>query len=961
MGLADLFRPKYCHSNVAVRSEAVRALSSDDISILTQVAKTDRDIGVRRIAMEKIDEADVLAEIAGAETERSLRELAGERAAKQWTMTACGDDPDAAAAALGGIIKLGGQQMLVTIAVDAHLPASRKRAFAELREPRALAELAKSSAPQDLRVAAVARIDDGDVLRALAIDATTKEVGLAAVDKLDDADRLENVAQKAKNKAVRQRARKIVTEMAEAERAATPSGPDDVKRRRAERAQLLREVEVHAESFDFAKSSAAVAVAEAAWAAVAHDVEDEVDGRFKKALARFVKRREVHEQQSRTADELRAVEREANSGEGARGGREGCRRRRWKRRRWPRRRPRRRRRSSRSRARPREKKSGRGGKRRRPSARRGARKDAERAVAIAASMNAMCEDLEKLTSSGDPRVIERTLQQAARAFDQIGKLSGAERQAIGDRYTAARGKLVVRANELREAEDWQRFANVPKAEALIATAREWAAEEPSPDLGNRLRGLQALWKEVGPLPQKRGNELWDVFKTECDRVYDKVRGVRAVENEKFGEVSKLKEELIAQAEALIESNEWVETANKLKALQTQWKESGHLPRKQGDELWKRFRAACDKFFERRKPVLDAANAEEQANLGAKLALIARARATAESAPGEGGWGKAIGTIKDVQAAWKEIGYVPRRDADRVSRDFRAACDAVFAKRDAARDGEANAHRADIDAARAAIAAVMAGGDDVVARALAVRSKAQELGVLAAEVDAMVRHLVTEHASAVAGTELDPAAARARRAKLIARAEELLPKTIVAADATLDVAARLKQAMSKNAFGDLRGWSRSGRGDRGAPRDVARRGADRRRGRSRAAGAVRRHRGARAGRGGREVGAEARAEARCPRGPEGSRAVRARRRRPCRCTCPRRRPTCARSRCRHGRHRWTISTAAGISARTISSASARPPSRARPPRRARPRWPATARPAATASPTTPAGISGGLAA
>ena len=139
-----------------------------------------------------------------------------------------------------GIIKLGDQHALVEVAVNAALPAIRKRAFGELRDPRALAELAKGDGAQDLRLAAVGRIDDGDVLRALAIDTTQKEVGLAAVEKLDDTDRLENVAQKAKNKAVRQRARKIVTEMAEAEQAKKPGLPDDVKRRRAEGAAAAR-------------------------------------------------------------------------------------------------------------------------------------------------------------------------------------------------------------------------------------------------------------------------------------------------------------------------------------------------------------------------------------------------------------------------------------------------------------------------------------------------------------------------------------------------------------------------------------------------------------------------------------------------------------------------------------------------------------------------------------------------
>ncbi len=378
MGLADLFRPKYRHSNVSIRSEAVRALSSEDLAILTQVAKTDRDITVRRIAVEKIDEADVLADIAAAETERSLREFAGERAAELWAKHACGDDAEAASTALGGIIKLGDQQILVSIAIEAHLPASRKRAFAELRDPRALAELAKSDAPQDLRAAAVARIDDGDVLRALAIDTGHKEVGLAAVDKLDDIDRLENVAQKAKNKAVRQRARKIVTEMAEAERAAKPAVPDDVKRRRAERAQLLREIEAHADSFDFAKTSEAVATAEAAWAAIAHDVEDEADGRFKKALGAVLQAPRA----ARTADahhrgvargRARSEHREGEGGGRARGGggegggREGARaahageRARAGRKRRPR-------------ARSRRKKSARGARRRKPSARPGAKK-----------------------------------------------------------------------------------------------------------------------------------------------------------------------------------------------------------------------------------------------------------------------------------------------------------------------------------------------------------------------------------------------------------------------------------------------------------------------------------------------------------------------------------------------------------------------------------------------------------
>lgn len=816
MGIADFFRPKFRHSDVRVRTEAVKAMTRDDAATLILVARSDRDIGVRRIAMEKIDQADVLADLATAESERSLRDFAGERAAQLWHSAACSDDPDRANNALSGIIKLGEQRSLVEVIVGASLATIRKRAFGELRDPRALAALAKSEAVQDIRIAAVGRIDDGDVLRALAIDTTLKEVGLAAVERLDDVDRLENVASKAKNKAVRQKARKIVGEIVEAEKAKkTPAVPDEVKRKRAERAQLLREVEAVAETFDFAKISEQIKKAEAAWAELGDD--GDVDQRFSKAVARFWKRKEIYESQARSADELRAIEREAAR---ARASAE------------PKPEPtqrtpipaepapddyvrelvpdaKREARDAEAKARREEREKFRAEEDARRAAQQADREarqkeDAERGVQIAESLRAMVTDMEGLAANdkSDMKAIDRLLSQSGKAFDQIGKVPPAERDSLADRYRDVRGKLVARVAEVREAEDWQRWTNVPKAEALIATAKElFEAEPPPSDLGNRLRGLQALWKEVGPMPQRRSKELWDSFKTACDQLYEKVRGQRAVDDVKFADVTKVKEALIAEAEALAESTDWATTADKLKNLQGQWKTSGHLPRKQGDELWKRFRTACDKFFERRKPMLDARQAEEGDNLRRKQALIERAQQVARKAPDDGGWGKAIGQIKDLQREWKDIGFVPRREADAVYKAFRTACDSLFAKRDEARDGEANAHRAEIDALKAELASIVAGGDDVVTRAIALRAKAAEHDALTPDILAMVRHVVTHHAEAIKGTELDPAQLRAKREKLIARAEELLPKQAPAPAG--DVAAQLKAAMGRNAFGDLR--------------------------------------------------------------------------------------------------------------------------------------------------------------
>lgn len=827
MGIADLFRPKYRHSDLRVRTEAVRALTSEDAAVLVQIARTDRDVGVRRLAIERIAEPDTLAAIAAEESERGLRAFAGERAVELWRATACDDDLEPATAALTGIVNLDDQRAVAAIAAHAALPAIRKRAFAELRDARALAELAKGDAAPDLRLAAVSRIDDGEVLRALAIDTTHKEVGLAAVDKLEDPAQLEHVATKAKTKAVRQRARKTLVEMAEAERANRAVLPDDVKRRHAERAQLIRELETLADTFEFERFAPMVTRAMEAWRSLAETGDEAVgdaDARFAKSVERFWSRKELHEQQLRAAEEARAArdvqKPQAVEDPAAREAPPVV--------------------TPTIEDPPKARDADAAAAREQARLEREARKqeEAQRAVAIAASLAATCDDLETLAGK-DMRTIERALQQAAKVFEQIGKVPGEAREAIAERYSKVRGVLIARVGELREAEDWARFQNVPKAEALVATAKQMAAEQASPDLGNRLRALQALWKEVGPMPQRRSKELWEQFKQTCDQIYDNVKGYRAVESEKFAEVAKAKAALIASAEALAESTDWAATADKLKALQLQWKDSGHLPRKQGDELWKRFRAACNVFFDRRKPLIEARRAEENDNLAAKRALVTRAQKIAGDAPGDTGWGRAIGQIKDLQREWKDIGAVSRRDAEPVYREFRAACDALFAKRDAALDAEATSHRADVEAVQAEIVAIAsaiansgssgdggassaehsaadaaslaqdagnAGNASIVERALAVRMRVRDLDrrELSSSIDAMSRAVIVAHPQAVRGTELDPATLRNRREKLIGKVEELLPKPPAApADAAGDLGAQLMAAMRSNAFGDLR--------------------------------------------------------------------------------------------------------------------------------------------------------------
>jgi hypothetical protein len=797
MGIADFFRPKYRHSDVKVRLEAVRALTSEDSDILANIARTDREATVRRVAIEKLDEADVLAAIAKEESDRALRDLAGTRAAALWVSRACQDGDDAEAA-LDGLLDLGDQRALADVAARAARPAVRSAALARIDDPRALAELAKHTQHPALRTHALERITDPDVLAAIALDTTNKELGIAAVDRFEEEDLLEKVAQKAKHKGVRQRARRKLDELADDRRAAAPQVSDAVRRRRAEQAQLLRELETFHDVHEWEKSMAAVSRIEAEWARLAGADEPAVEERFQKAVARYHSRRnaaielaEAHrhelEEKRRASGEHTVAPAPAVKSEPAR-------------------------------PEPAKPEPARPDRTETPTADLTAqRKEAdERAKAIAASLDALLGEMQTMLESKDGRAIDRLLGQAAKAFEQVTRVFGDQRRALEERYREARSGLVIRVQELREAEDWQRWANVPRAEALIKEALAMLEAEEPPELP-RLKDLQARWKSVGAIPRNKSQELWEKFKATCDQVFEKIRAGRAVAAEKAAAAAAVKEQLIAQAEALAESTDWDATAEAFKELQRRWKESGNVPRKQGDALWKRFRAACDRFFERRKPHLEAHLEEQQRNLEEKTALCVRAEAVVAAAPPEAGWGAAIAEIRDLQRRWKDIGHVPRKDADAIYRRFRAACDGLFAKRDAARDAEADVRRAELDAVRAGLAEIP-GAADAPARVIALRTTLKELAgrdvrpdpELVAEIDKVVQAVVAENPAGFAGTELDVEAMRARRDKLVGKAEELLPKQSPTVEANLppeQIVARLKDAIASRALGDFRGAGR----------------------------------------------------------------------------------------------------------------------------------------------------------
>jgi hypothetical protein len=130
-----------------------------------------------------------------------------------------------------------------------------------------------------------------------------------------------------------------------------------------------------------------------------------------------------------------------------------------------------------------------------------------------------------------------------------------------------------------------------------------------------------------------------------------------------------------QAEALKDSNDWKITTDELIRIQNRWKEIGPVPRKQSDILWKRFRAACNEFFERKNKYFSNIDSQQDENLKKKLDLITRVSSFVHQDSAE----ENLMALRAMQNEWSDIGHVPFRMKDKIQKEFREALNEQFDK------------------------------------------------------------------------------------------------------------------------------------------------------------------------------------------------------------------------------------------------------------------------------------------
>ena len=287
----------------------------------------------------------------------------------------------------------------------------------------------------------------------------------------------------------------------------------------------------------------------------------------------------------------------------------------------------------------------------------------------------LCEAAESLMM--EPSIVEafHKLQKLHDEWRETGPVANEYKETLWDRFKAASSRINKQHQEYFDSLKQEQMKNLALKSELCAKT-EALAEQPYTSrkewnkASERLIELQKMWRTIGFAPKKDNTRIYERFRTACDRFFEAKREFYAGIKSEMEHNLALKQEICEAAEALQSSDDWKHATEELIALQAKWKQVGAVSRRHSDAIWKRFRAACDRFFERKSQHFASIEDEHEANLKKKLALIEEMSAADVK---EGGYD----LIKEFQRRWSEIGYVPIKQKDAIHKKYKAAVDQLF--------------------------------------------------------------------------------------------------------------------------------------------------------------------------------------------------------------------------------------------------------------------------------------------
>ena len=869
MSLINHLKSKWLHSDPEVRARAVRELDKEEVELLASIARNDAEPKVRRIAIKRLETPRTLLEIAKDDADDGVREFAQHRAGQLLVQIATDErDLEESKRALA---LLDEPQHLVSVLDHAKFKEIGAAALERIADDRSRGELVRRGTDAKLRAQTLALIEDPMVLRDIVTDRKAGDFAATALDKIEDVAALEAIAeQRALSKTLRRQALQKLEALvddshplkvkereeaclalcAEAEAISAPDTDDlsrlenrwaelsargepsaalavrfqqaigparELSSRLKAREEEKEQQEQKAEADQRARTRLCeevenlrgddipdgLASARAEWHLLGASSKGDTE-RFARACREASSRHEVWKQEGdnrRTIVSLVEQAEAISTRENLASALDE-----WMplEKRW----------LKLSALAPEElaRRVDLAGQRLKEREAKRSEEQEKREQETFRKLEERTSRLEAMASADELslKAANRELKAAQDFLKDMGPLPrGVNRKKSRQLLMQACASLLKQALEVRETEDWKRWANADIQEKLIRRVEELKDSTAMAELAKQLRTIHEEWRRAGAAPTERAEELWNRYKGLRDELRAKCDAFFEKQNVERGENLKKKEALCEQVEAASASEDWNETADRIKEIQAEWKKTGPAPQKQSDAVWRRFRGACDAFFSRRKEHFETLHSERDENFRKKEALCERVEAIQDSME----WSQTAQALKDLQAEWKTIGAVPRKKSDKVWKRFRKACDHFF-------DRYKRRDEVERDERREQLASLIQGlestdsesdetGGEVVEKAQTVWSSwrqvapppdAEDSG-FRERVEHVLRTVIARSPEAFRGTDLDPAGNLRRRLKICERLEsivrELEPSQSQESGSLEDLASRLENALATN--------------------------------------------------------------------------------------------------------------------------------------------------------------------
>ena len=293
--------------------------------------------------------------------------------------------------------------------------------------------------------------------------------------------------------------------------------------------------------------------------------------------------------------------------------------------------------------------------------------------------SAILEELKQLINSEE--TLKKTYDEFRNLQDrwkEIGQVPATEITNLWNNYHFLVEKFYDKVKINRELRDLDLKKNLEAKIELCEKTEELLLEKSVTKAFKLLQKYHDEWKEIGPVPQEKKDEIWERFKNTTDKInqvrrehYSKIQEEQQGNYDAKAAICEKIEELLN--DSINSIGAWQKKSNDVNELFKVWKTIGPAQKKLTDEIWARFKGSMDAFFSNKKEFFSRLKEQQLENYNRKLQLCVEAEALADSKE----WKKATDRIKKLQEEWKKIGPVPKRHSDKIWKRFRSACDAFF--------------------------------------------------------------------------------------------------------------------------------------------------------------------------------------------------------------------------------------------------------------------------------------------